>query len=122
VQTVVENEAGDPVGLGRLSREPSEWMLRQLRHRDGGCTFPACGARRFANAHHIEWWSAGGRTDLDNLAMVCTFHHKLVHEYGWRIRRSRSGDIRWFRPDGSRFLVRPRAPGQIAQPVAGAPP
>jgi hypothetical protein len=31
VQTVLEDPAGQPVRLGRTSREPSAWMLRQLR-------------------------------------------------------------------------------------------
>src|SRR5205085_10343579 len=53
VQTVVENAAGDVTHLGRMSRDPSEWMLRQLRYRDRGCTFPGCGTRRFAEAHHV---------------------------------------------------------------------
>lgn len=55
VQTVVEDDTGQPIGLGRMSREPSPWMLRQLRYRDLECTFPGCGARRFTQAHHIVW-------------------------------------------------------------------
>jgi hypothetical protein len=62
--------------------------------------FPRCGRRGFAEAHHIVWWRNGGRTDLDNLAMVCSFHHKLVHEFGWRLCRDGNGAIRWFRPGG----------------------
>jgi hypothetical protein len=34
VQAVIERGAGDVVALGRMAREPSEWMLRQLRHRE----------------------------------------------------------------------------------------
>src|SRR6266542_5926461 len=48
--------------------------LRQLRYRDRECTFTGCGERRFTQAHHIVWWDQGGRTDLDNLLLVCTFH------------------------------------------------
>src|SRR2546427_7456449 len=66
VQTVVQSEAGDVVGLGRITREPSAWMLRQIRYRDRECRFPGCGARRFTQAHHIVWWRDGGCTDLDN--------------------------------------------------------
>ncbi|MGH2572085.1 MAG: HNH endonuclease [Actinomycetota bacterium] len=77
VQVVIEDAAGHPVRLGRMSREPSAWMMRQLRYRDSECRFPGCGARRFTQAHHIVWWEHGGRTDLDNLLLVCTFHHKL---------------------------------------------
>jgi hypothetical protein len=107
VQTVVEHPDGTVMALGRLSREPSAWMLRQLRHRDDACRFPGCDARRFTQAHHIEWWSKGGPTDLDNLVLVCTFHHKLVHEHGWSIERLDDGDVVWRRPGGARYRAGP---------------
>jgi hypothetical protein len=110
VQTVLEDPSGQPVGLGRMSREPSAWMMRQLRYRDIECRFPGCGARRFTVAHHIRWWEHGGRTDLDNLLLVCTFHHKLVHEYGWEVRREKDGTVRWFHPDGSPYRAGPAPP------------
>ncbi len=121
LQAVVEDRGGNAVGLGRLSREPSAWMMRQLRYRDSECTFPGCGARRFTQAHHIVWWDHGGRTDLDNLLLVCTFHHKLVHEYGWAVSRSEDGTVRWFRPDGARHRAGPAPPetGE-AQPALAA--
>jgi hypothetical protein len=110
VQTVIEDSAGQPVALGRTSREPTAWMVRQLRYRDFECRFPGCGSRRFTQAHHIVWWERGGRTDLDNLLLVCTFHHKLVHEYGWTVRRDTDGTARWFRPDGTRYFTGPAPP------------
>ena len=114
IQTVIENRAGDVIGLGRMAREPSEWMVRQLRNRDRGCTFPGCGATRWAQAHHIHWWSRGGRTDLANLVLTCLFHHKLVHEYGWTIRREPDGEVIWLRRDGLRFHAGPAPPRRAA--------
>jgi hypothetical protein len=110
VQAVLEDETREPIGVGRVSREPSAWMMRQLRYRDRECRFPACGARRFTQAHHVVWWENGGRTDLDNLVLLCTFHHKLVHEYGWAVRRDPDGTISWFRPDGRRHDAGPAPP------------
>jgi len=107
VQVVIEDQRGEPIKLGRASRDPSASMLRLLRHRDGGCVFPGCGSRAFTHAHHVRWWSGGGPTDLDNLALVCTFHHRLVHEHGWRLTRER-GVLGWFRPDGTRHRAGPR--------------
>ena len=53
VQTVVEAADGSVVGLGRTTREPSAWMVRQLRYRDRSCTFPGCGNTRVhAGAPH----------------------------------------------------------------------
>jgi uncharacterized protein DUF222/HNH endonuclease len=104
VQSVLEDEHGEPVRMGRLSREPSPAMMRQLRYRDLECRFPGCGSRRFTQAHHVVWWGDGGKTDLDNLVLVCSFHHRLVHEHGWKMERHEDGGVRWFRPDGSRHV------------------
>lgn len=116
IQAMVEDEAREPLAIGRVSREPAAWVMRQLRYRDRECRFPACGARRFTQAHHIVWWERGGRTDLDNLVLLCTFHHKLVHEYRWAVRRDPDGTISWSHPDGSRHDAGP-APPAVA--VAG---
>ena len=115
VQTVIEDPSRQPVGLGRMSREPSAWMMRQLRYRDLECRFPGCGARRFAKAHHIRWWEHGGRTDLDNLLLVCSFHHKLVHEYRWVVRREQDGTVRWFQPDGCPYRAGPAPPNKTVE-------
>jgi hypothetical protein len=110
VQTVVEDADGNVLGLGRMTREPSPWMVRQVRYRDRGCRFPGCGARRFTEVHHLRWWRHGGRTDLDNLALICSFHHRLVHEHGWTVRLEADGELAWRRPDGTRYRSGP-SPG-----------
>jgi hypothetical protein len=107
VQVVVEDPGGQVVRLGRIMREPPAWMVRQLRYLDRECRFPGCGSRRFTQAHHVTWWEKGGRTDLENLVLICSFHHKLVHEYGWRLIRERDGIVRWFHPDGTRYRAGP---------------
>jgi hypothetical protein len=119
LQAVIEDANGRAVGLGRTSRFPSASMARQIRYRDRECVFPGCGARRFTQAHHIVWWDRGGRTDLDNLALVCGFHHKLVHEHGWELRREEDGLVAWFRPDGRRYRAGP-APQAGSRPVSAA--
>jgi hypothetical protein len=110
VQTIVEDAFGNVLGIGRLSRQAPAWMVRQVRHRDRECRFPGCGARRFTEAHHLRWWRHGGRTDLANLALICSFHHRLVHEHGWSVKRDRTGDLLWRRPDGTRYESGP-SPG-----------
>jgi hypothetical protein len=114
VQTVIEDASGTPMRLGRMTRQPSAAMLRQLRYRDGGCTFPGCGSQRFAKAHHVAWWRDGGPTDLENLVLVCSFHHKLVHEHGWRIARTPDGPVRWFDAGGREFVAGPAPPRPVA--------
>ena len=107
IETVLEDRSGWVLGLGRSSREPSAQMLRALRRRDSGCRFPGCGSRRFTAAHHVWWWSLGGPTDLANLVLLCSFHHTLVHENGWRLELARDGRVRWYRPDGRRYRAGP---------------
>ncbi len=107
VETVREDADGRVIGMGRITRVPPPWLLRQVRYRDGGCRFPGCGTKAFTQAHHIVFWRDGGATDLDNLATVCSWHHKLVHEYGWWIKGSAEGDLRWYRPDGTRYVAGP---------------
>jgi hypothetical protein len=89
------------VGIGKRSRKIPKWMDRQLRYRDGGCTFPGCGTRRFTSGHHIEPWP--GPTNLNNLTLLCRFHHDLVHVFRWKVVLNDRGRIEWFRPDGRRF-------------------
>lgn len=106
-QIVLEDRLGNVIGLGRARREPPEWMLRQVRYRDRECRFPGCGMRRFTEAHHVRWWRHGGRTELENLALICSFHHRLVHEHGWSMRRRPNGEMDWLRPDGTRYRASP---------------
>jgi uncharacterized protein DUF222 len=110
IQVVVEDLRGEAIAMGRTSREPSAALMRQLRYRDRECTFPGCGATRFLVAHHLVFWSRGGKTNLEDLASDCTFHHWLVHEGGWSQRRDPDGTIRWFRPDGTLYVPGPAPP------------
>ncbi|HXF72224.1 MAG TPA: HNH endonuclease signature motif containing protein, partial [Actinomycetota bacterium] len=89
---------------------PPAWMLRLIRQRDRGCTFPGCGSRAFTVVHHLRPWSAGGPTTLGNTTLQCAFHHKLVHELGWRAERGEGGVLRWYRPDGTTYRPGPAPP------------
>ena len=37
---------------------------------------------------------------MDNLVLLCTAHHHLVHEGGWSVSRAEDGDLRFAAPDG----------------------
>lgn len=91
---------GDVLDLGVASRSFSTAIRRAAKIRDGGrCGFPRC-TRRIADCHHIVWWSRGGRTSLDNAVWLCAFHHWLVHEGGWTLRRNHDGSYTWKSPPG----------------------
>ncbi|MCV7173007.1 DUF222 domain-containing protein [Mycobacterium manitobense] len=70
---------GQPVGSGRDTRQISRRLRRALEHRDRCCVVPGCGATRGLHAHHIRHWEDGGTTELDNLVLVCPYHHRMHH-------------------------------------------
>ena len=99
---IVEGEDGEPLDIGRKSRSIPLAIARALRARDGGCRYPGCDRNRWCDGHHIEHWADGGKTKLDNLITLCDFHHRLVHEGGYGLRRTDDGLFVFTRPDGTR--------------------
>ena len=73
---------GDPLWLGRAQRDASAGQRIVLAARDGGCVNCAAPAEG-GEPHHIEWFSRGGPTDIDNLALLCERCHHLIHDDGW---------------------------------------
>ena len=99
VVTIIERE-GRPLSVGRRTRAIPPALRRALRSRDhGGCRFPGCTHTRHLHAHHITHWAHGGATDIDNLVQLCSLHHRLVHEGGYRVSRT-NGRIRFESPTG----------------------
>ena len=98
--TIVEDDDGTPLDVGRKRRTVTTALRRALWSRDRHCTFPGCHNRCYVDAHHIEHWAEGGATSLENLMLLCTFHHTLLHEGGFKIRRDGDGAIYFQRPDG----------------------
>jgi hypothetical protein len=70
---------GQPIGAGRATRVINRRLRRALEHRHSTCAVPGCGATRGLHAHHIRHWEDGGPTELDNLVLVCPYHHRLHH-------------------------------------------
>ena len=99
---LVEGADGEPLDIGRKSRSIPPAIARALRARDGGCRFPGCDRTRFCDGHHIEHWANGGETKLHNLVTLCGFHHRLVHEGGYGVRRTDDGLFVFTKPDGTR--------------------
>lgn len=71
---------GVNVELSELQRLVGPRLRRQLELRDGGCTAPGCDQPPSrCEAHHLVHWAAGGKTNLDNLALLCWRHHRREH-------------------------------------------
>lgn len=114
---LIDNGAGEPLNVGRKQRTISTAIKRALMARDRSCTFPGCRHERFLQAHHVRHWATGGETSLSNLLLVCSTHHKLVHEGGFGIRSHADGGWYFVRPDG-RPVESPAGAGRVQEAAA----
>jgi hypothetical protein len=72
-------------------------IRRGLVLRDRGCAFPGCAKPGSAcDSHHIRQWLRGGPTQLDNLVLLCSHHHRLIHRSEWTV--SLVNDWAYFTP------------------------
>ena len=87
-QAELENETS------HAKRQIPPSTRRALVARDRDCVFNGCHRpAAWCDGHHVRWWTQGGETNLENLALVCGRHHRMLHEEGWQIERTNSG--RW---------------------------
>jgi len=93
------DRVGRVLDVGRARRSIPPAIRRALKVRDRGCRFPGCTCSRFVDAHHVVHWARGGETKLDNLVLLCRFHHRLVHEGGYGA-RALQGDVQFTDPAG----------------------
>jgi hypothetical protein len=78
---VVLGSAGEVLDLGRTVRFFTPAQTRRLWLRDGGCTYPGCGAPpAWTDGHHLVHWADFGTSDLSNAALLCERHHTIVHQ------------------------------------------
>jgi hypothetical protein len=72
------------LGYGHTRRTASTGQRHALA-RDHGCCFTCDAPPGWTQAHHVLPWTLGGRTDLDNLCLLCGHHHRQHHKRGWQI-------------------------------------
>jgi hypothetical protein len=102
-----DGEGGQRLSIGRRSRTIPPAIRRALMLRDRGCAFPGCTHTRFLHGHHLRHWLHGGETSVDNLALLCTVHHRLVHEGGWAVARGVESELVFTSPEGHGLPVKP---------------
>ena len=78
--------------LSRKHRLVQPALRRALEARDRGCRFPGCSHERWLDAHHVVHWADGGETSLENTLLLCSRHHRLLHEGGFAIRADANGE------------------------------
>ena len=125
VVPIARDANGSVLDVGRRRRTVGRRLRKALDARDGGCRFPGCGSRLRTHAHHITHWAHGGETAMDNLVLLCPFHHRMVHEGGWRVEMDERGMPDFFNPLGVRMPLVPEPPDigdlLLADASAGPP-
>jgi hypothetical protein len=115
IRPIVLGDNGEVLHLGRTQRLFSPAQRRALAVRDGGCVWPSCTAPPgWCQAHHVTEWERGGRTDVDNGALLCSAHHHMLHASEFTMRmidgRPRLLSPPWLDPEQAwRPLGRSRA-------------
>jgi hypothetical protein len=98
---------GRSLSLGRTRRDPSDAQRLEIRRRDKGCRFPGCTHTEFTDVHHVMHWVDGGPTDVENLVELCDYHHRCVHEMGWKIAGDANEELTFESPAGRRAASMP---------------
>jgi hypothetical protein len=87
LQALLVRAAGQPLWMGRSTRLATAAQRRALAIRDGGCVFPGCTMPAdWCDVHHQPGWQHGGRSDLDQMVLLCRRHHGAVHTGRWTLR------------------------------------
>jgi hypothetical protein len=107
VAVAVDDDVGHTMYEGRTQRLPTDAQRREVKRRDRECRFPGCTASTFTNVHHVVPWKPGGRTDLENLALLCMHHHHLVHSKGWSMSGNANEELVIVGPSARTMRSRP---------------
>jgi len=115
---ITHGSDGTVLDVGRKTRVIHPALRRALKHRDGSCRFPGCSQQR-CDAHHVEHWAEGGKTELDNLLLLCRYHHRALHEGGFRVELDADGISRFYAAAGWEIPEAPPAPRLEGDPAVG---
>lgn len=111
---VLLDPAGSPLDVGRTQYAFTARQRTAITVRDEHCTWGSCRApATWCQIHHLTPFSAGGRTDLANAALLCGRHHRHVHRTG-QTGRVQDGRVTWDDPPG------PATAESVAEPTAQA--
>ena len=84
IYTLITDNRNVPLRLGRTSRCATPGQTIALAARDRGCSFPGCDRPPgWCQRHHVQEWTDNGPTDIDNLTLLCGYHHRNFQQLGW---------------------------------------
>jgi hypothetical protein len=111
ITPLLQGDAGQPLWMGRSVRTATDAQRRALVARDRHCAFPGCHRPvSWTQVHHIEFWTRDhGPTDIDNLCLVCTTHHDLLHKPGWHAKLTPEQTLHVTTPNGRVLRAPPPA-------------
>ncbi|MGI8717237.1 MAG: DUF222 domain-containing protein [Lapillicoccus sp.] len=113
VLPVVLGGAGQVLDCGRERRLFTTAQVKTMWLRDRGCTMHGCTMpAQWCDAHHLTHWLDGGPTDLANAALLCGYHHHLVHHRRLAGHLGPHGSVTWDLTRGSYDQHLTRRPGQ----------
>ena len=82
------------IDVGRAERTIKGPRRRALNARDQHCRWPGCERpASWCDGHHIVYVMHGGGDELENLVLLCTRHHRMVHEGGWQLVKADDGKV-----------------------------
>ena len=117
--SVLEDSEGNPLNVGRKKRVVSTAIRRALFARDEQCRYPGCTHKKWLDAHHVTHWIDVGETSVDNLILLCSKHHRLLHEGGYQIVADQEGGIRIHTNNGQVLeMIRESTPRPYLQTAA----
>jgi hypothetical protein len=95
---VVLGGDSEVLDLGRARRLFSPAQRKAMAIRDQTCRAEGCDVpAAWTEAHHLTPWARGGRTDLVDGVLLCSFHHHRAHDHRYDLRRLPNGDHRFHR-------------------------
>jgi len=106
IRQVILDERRVPIDVGRRFRTATDAQWAALRSIYTGCAWFGCDRPLdWCQAHHVLEWSppANGPTDLANLLPLCSRHHHLAHEGGWRLALDADRALHLHQPDGTHW-------------------
>ena len=110
---------GNLLNYERRRRIVPARLLRALKLRDHNrCRFPGCSHQRYVEAHHVQHWIDGGETRLENLVLLCSAHHRLLHHGAFHV-TIEDGDVVFVGRDGE--VIEPALRPQFAEVPAEIP-
>ena len=109
--TIVRVVTGGPgviLDYGRETRVVPVGLRNAVVARDRHCRGDGCDRPpSWSEVHHVVPWEHGGSTSIDNLVLLCTRHHHLLHQPGWHAKLRPDGTLEITSPTGRHVETRP---------------